>query len=92
MFGYVRIFKPELKVREYEEYKAVYCTLCKTLGKEYGLVSRLLLSSMQHFIFCFAIVRRMVLHSIKRDVVRSILRRCATIRQTARKATAPLQR
>ena len=44
MFGYVRIFKPELKVREYEEYKAVYCTLCKTLGKEYGLVSRLLLS------------------------------------------------
>ena len=29
---------------EYEEYKAVYCTLCKTLGMEYGLVSRLLLS------------------------------------------------
>lgn len=44
MFGYVRIYKPELKVREYEEYKAVYCTLCKTLGKEYGLFSRLLLS------------------------------------------------
>ncbi len=44
MFGYVRIYKPELKVREYEEYKAVYCTLCRTLGREYGQISRLLLS------------------------------------------------
>ncbi|MGN0571823.1 MAG: DUF5685 family protein [Candidatus Fimenecus sp.] len=44
MFGYVKVCKPELRVREYEEYKAVYCTLCKTLGKEYGLLSRVLLS------------------------------------------------
>ena len=44
MFGYIRIAKPELKVREYELYKAVYCTLCKRLGKSYGLLSRLTLS------------------------------------------------
>ncbi|MDO4153595.1 MAG: DUF5685 family protein [Clostridia bacterium] len=44
MFGYVKVCKPELRVREYEEYKAVYCTLCKTLGKEYGVLSRVLLS------------------------------------------------
>ncbi len=44
MFGYIRIDKPELKVREYETYKAVYCTLCKKLGKSYGLFSRLTLS------------------------------------------------
>lgn len=44
MFGYIRIAKPELKVREYELYKAVYCTLCKRLGKNYGLLSRLTLS------------------------------------------------
>lgn len=44
MFGYVKVCKPELRVREYEEYKAVYCTLCKTLGKEYGVLSRGLLS------------------------------------------------
>ena len=43
MFGYVKVCKPELRVREYEEYKAVYCTLCKTLGKEYGVLSRVLL-------------------------------------------------
>ena len=44
MFGYVKVCKPELRVREYEEYKAVYCTLCKTLGKEYGIAARALLS------------------------------------------------
>lgn len=44
MFGYIRIAKPELKVREYETYKAVYCTLCKKLGKSYGILSRLTLS------------------------------------------------
>ncbi len=44
MFGYVRIAKGELRVKEYEMYKAVYCTLCKTLGKHYGFLSRLTLS------------------------------------------------
>lgn len=44
MFGYVTAYKPELKVKEYEAYKGVYCTLCKEMGKEYGIFSRLLLS------------------------------------------------
>ena len=44
MFGYVKVCKPELKVREYEEYKAVYCTLCRVIGKEYGQTSRALLN------------------------------------------------
>lgn len=44
MFGYIRICKPELKVKEYELYKAVYCSLCKELGKNYGILSRLTLS------------------------------------------------
>lgn len=44
MFGYIRIAKPELKVKEYEMYKAVYCSLCRSLGKHYGLISRFTLS------------------------------------------------
>lgn len=44
MFGYVRTAKPELKVREYEMYKAVYCSLCRALGKHYGILSRFTLS------------------------------------------------
>lgn len=44
MFGYVTVYKPELKIKEYEAYKGVYCTLCKEMGREYGMLSRFLLS------------------------------------------------
>ena len=44
MFGYVRPFKPELKINEFDTYKGVYCGLCKQLGKEYGQFSRMTLS------------------------------------------------
>lgn len=44
MFGYIRAAQPELKVRELELYKAVYCSLCRTLGKSYGVLSRFTLS------------------------------------------------
>ena len=36
MFGYVKIFKDELKVREYGQYKAAYCGVCLALKKQYG--------------------------------------------------------
>jgi hypothetical protein len=44
VFGYVKAYKPELRVKEFEFYKAVYCSLCRDLGKKYGLVSRFSLS------------------------------------------------
>ena len=44
MFGYVRTYPSQLKVCEHEYYKAVYCGLCKTLGKNYGVLSKLTLS------------------------------------------------
>lgn len=44
VFGYIRASKPEMRVKEYEMYKAVYCTLCKKLGKEYGFITRFALS------------------------------------------------
>ena len=44
MFGYVRIDKPELKVKEYEAYRGLYCSLCKAMGKHFGVLSRLTLS------------------------------------------------
>lgn len=44
MFGYIQVNKPELKIKEYETYKAVYCSLCRILGKHYGFLSRLTLS------------------------------------------------
>ena len=44
MFGYVKLFKPTITMGEYEQYKGVYCTLCKRLGKRYGILSRFTLS------------------------------------------------
>ncbi len=44
MFGYVRPYKPELLVKEYGQYKAVYCQLCRVLGDEYGVLARFALS------------------------------------------------
>lgn len=39
MFGYVRPYQAELKVKEYRQYKAIYCQLCRTMKKEYGWLS-----------------------------------------------------
>ena len=44
MFGYIKPCKPQMRVCEYETYKAVYCGLCKQLGRKYGPFSRLTLS------------------------------------------------
>ncbi len=44
MFGYVRLHKPTITMGEYEQYRGVYCTLCRRLGKRYGLAARMSLS------------------------------------------------
>ncbi len=44
MFGYIKVSKGELKIKEYELYRGVYCSLCKVLGKNYGLWSRFTLN------------------------------------------------
>ena len=44
MFGYLRPHKGELKTREFDLYKSVYCGLCRHLGHDYGVVTRLTLS------------------------------------------------
>ncbi len=44
MFGYVKTNKPEMKIKEYEAYRGLYCSLCKAMGKHFGVLSRLTLS------------------------------------------------
>lgn len=43
MFGYIRPFIPELKVKDKELYQAYYCGLCRALRK-YGMTSRMTLT------------------------------------------------
>lgn len=44
MFGYVRPFKSELLVRQYDQYKAAYCQLCRALKQHYGWFASFTLS------------------------------------------------
>jgi hypothetical protein len=44
MFGYIKTDKPEMKIKEYEAYRGLYCSLCKAMGKHFGVLSRLTLS------------------------------------------------
>lgn len=44
LLGYVRAYKPEMRFKEYDVYKGVYCTLCKTLLRRYSPIGQLFLS------------------------------------------------
>ncbi len=44
MFGYIKPYEDELKVRDFKLYRALYCGLCKSAGKQISLFSRLFLN------------------------------------------------
>lgn len=44
MFGYIRAYKPYMRMYEYEIYRSVYCGICKDMSRRFGFVSRLTLS------------------------------------------------
>ena len=55
MLGYVKAFKPEMKVKDYELYRGIYCSLCRALGRNYSPIAQLFLS----YDFAFAAVLRL---------------------------------
>lgn len=44
MYGYVRPLRGELRVREYDDFRAVYCGLCHSLKRSFGPAARFALS------------------------------------------------
>lgn len=44
MFGYIKICKDELKIRDFNLFRSHYCGLCKALKRGYGFASRMGLS------------------------------------------------
>ena len=70
MFGYVRPLVPQLKVMEYEMYRAVYCGLCRAMGRVTGQMSRLTLS----YDFTLLAMVRMILEGVTPEFERF---RCA---------------
>ncbi|MBQ9780590.1 MAG: hypothetical protein IJW00_06560 [Clostridia bacterium] len=79
MYGYIKAYAPELKVREQEYYRAVYCGLCRTMGKCTGQCSRLTLSCDVTFLALLRLLleekrvtvvpRRCVLHPVKKRLI-----------------------
>ena len=69
MFGYIRPQKGQLRVWEYELFRASYCGLCHTLGRRYGPVWRLLLN----YDFCYLAI---LLSGAERAPCRFCRRRC----------------
>ena len=68
MFGYIRACKPEMRLKEFEMYKAVYCSLCKELGRLYGPLARMTLS----YDFAFLAILNMSLSSDKCSLTRKM--------------------
>lgn len=44
MFGYVTVNKPELKMKEYDRYRAYYCGLCNVLQQRHGIAGQMTLT------------------------------------------------
>lgn len=51
MFGYVRPRKDELRLKDYDAYRAAYCGLCRAMGKRYGFLTRFLVNYDMTFLY-----------------------------------------
>ncbi len=79
MFGYVKILESELKIKELALYRSVYCGLCRSCGKHFGLLSRSYLSYDMTFLALCRLAqskeevsfqtRRCLAHPTRRDSV-----------------------
>lgn len=81
MFGYIKPFKPDLKVSEFEIYKANYCRLCKCLGENFGIISKLLLNYDCNFLAMISIAKnsRTKIKLTKKICTCNPLKRCSYV-------------
>lgn len=73
MFGYVRPALEKLSDEEQKRYQALYCGLCHTLGRRYGISSRMILN--YDFTFLAALLSQGVSLEERRCIVHPIHRR-----------------
>ena len=71
MLGYIRVQAPELRIREYECYRSMYCGLCRHMGKCTGQCSRMSLS--YDFVFLAAVRLSLTGETIEQKKVRCML-------------------
>ena len=71
MLGYVRAHGPELRLRDYDRYRSLYCGLCRHMGKCTGQCSRLSLS--YDFVFLAALRLSLTGEKVKTKPKRCLL-------------------
>lgn len=69
MFGYILPEKSELKIREYELFRAHYCGICKSIGKRYGTIHRAFLNYDSTFL-------ALLLSSLSEEKLNIVTERC----------------
>ncbi len=74
MFGYVNIYKPELKMKDFYKYKAYYCGLCKTLKDKYGSFGQITLTYDMTFLIILltSLYESETTHEIHRCIVHPV--------------------
>lgn len=70
MFGYIVPEKPEMKIKEYELFRAYYCGVCRSIGKRHGQLSRLSLNYDSAFL-------AVLLSAAANERVKALRKRCA---------------
>lgn len=86
MFGYVTIDKPEMKIRDYYQYKGYYCGLCHQLREVYGIRGQMTLTYDMTFVIILLSslyeeepvleTRRCMVHPVKKiPILRNIMTR-----------------
>lgn len=85
MFGYVMPCKMELKIKDYEKFKAYYCGLCRTIKQTYGNIPRLVLNYDMTFaaILLDSIGNKKTLYKPIRCVIHPVKKRIITEKNNA---------
>lgn len=69
MFGYITVHKDELKIKDYDRYRAYYCGVCHSLRHKYGITGMATLSYDMTFLAVF-------LSSLYEDETAPVRERC----------------
>jgi len=69
MFGYIVPEKPEMKIKEYELFRAYYCGVCRSIGRRHGQLSRMSLNYDSAFL-------AVLLSAVGNEQVKALRKRC----------------
>ena len=58
MFGYITVNQQELKIKEYNRYRAYYCALCKSLRERHGIAGQMTLTYDMTFLAMSALLNQ----------------------------------